>query len=301
MKSKKLTTKKVAAAYNSKDYRAVDKNDNDDWTNRILIFTPTTGNVRMEWVIARYSQIIPTNWSSVGLHQFLNPYVPVQYQLADAQNLMAKKVVEGNYKYVICIEHDNIMPPNVFWKFNEYMNENKYPMVSGLYFTKTNPPEPILYRGRGTSYFKNWKLGDKVMVDCVPFGCLLIDAALIKAAWDESPEYWVGTEKTRRVFDAPSKSWFDENKGGLVSTGGTTDMAWCTRLMKDKLLEKAGFPEYQKMDNPFLVDTSLFVKHIDANGRQYPLYFPEEYLPKDQEGLKKAQKILSTGSIWETI
>lgn len=297
----KKTTKKIEKSqdlgtqlgYDANRYRAVHKNPDPIWTNRILVFTPTTGNVRMEWVIARYSQIIPTNWSSVGLHQFMNPYVPIHYQLADAQNLMAKRVVEGNYQWVISIEHDNVMPPNVFWKFNQYIVENEVPMVSGLYFTKSDPPEPILYRGRGSSYFKDWKLGDKVWVDCVPFGCLLINAALIKAAWDESPEYWVGEEKTRRVFDAPSRTWFDEKKGGMASVGGTTDMYWCSRLMQDHILEKAGFPEYQKMENPFLVDTSLFVKHIDANGRQYPLYFPQEYLPTDPKGLDEARKILN--------
>ncbi len=34
------------------------------WRNRFLIGTATTGLVRMEWVQARYSQLIPTNWSS---------------------------------------------------------------------------------------------------------------------------------------------------------------------------------------------------------------------------------------------
>lgn len=49
----------------------VDKNPNPDWNNRVLIFTPTTGLVRTEWVNARYGQIIPCNWSNVNMNNLL--------------------------------------------------------------------------------------------------------------------------------------------------------------------------------------------------------------------------------------
>ena len=67
-----------------------------EWTNRILIATPATGLVRMEWVHARYGQIIPTNWSQVELTQWINSYVPTQYLLPDAENLIAKVAIEGD-------------------------------------------------------------------------------------------------------------------------------------------------------------------------------------------------------------
>lgn len=255
-------------------------NDNPDWNNRVLVFTPTTGDVRMEWVNARYGQIIPTNWSHVQMQQFLSPYVPIQYQLADAQNLMAKKVVEENYQWIIYIEHDNIIPEDLFLRFGQYINERTYPVVSGLYFTKGTVCEPILYRGRGTSYYRDWKLGDKVMVDGIPFGCRLEDASLIKEAWKNSPEYMVGGTLTRRVFEQPGRVWYDPEKGGLVSKFGTTDLAWCSRIIEENLLEKAGWTEFQKMKYPFLVDTSIFVRHIDKTGIMYPKEIPPEFLPE---------------------
>ena len=44
-------------------------NDSGDtsYINRILIGTAATGLVRVEWVAARYSQLIPMNWSQVQL------------------------------------------------------------------------------------------------------------------------------------------------------------------------------------------------------------------------------------------
>ena len=270
----------------------IDTNLNPNWTKRVLIFTPTRGTIRMEWAMARYGQIIPTNWSFVDMRQFLSPYVPMQYQLADAQNLLAKKIVEDNYEWVIYIEDDNLVPECLFLKLNEYINEGKEPVVSGLYWTKSNPAEPVLYRGRGNSYYGDWKVGDKVRVDGIPFGCRLEHAGLIKVAWENSPEYFVGNQLTRRVFEQPSKVWYDEEKGGMVAKAGTTDLAWCTRIKEEKLLEKAGFKEHQKMEFPYLVDTTIFVRHIDPSGKVYPDKVPMKFIPQDEKGRKQASDII---------
>jgi hypothetical protein len=267
----------------SRDFKIpnIDKSDTGLWQKRVLIFTPTLGSVRMEWVQARYAQITPTNWSFVDIIQFLNPYVPIGYQLPDAQNLMAKNVVEGDYEWVVYIESDNVLPNDAFLRFNQYINEQNIPVVSGLYWIKAPITEPLLYRGRGTSYFKDWKLGDRVWVDGIPFGFRLEHASLIKAAWKESEEYEIGGIKTRRVFKQPSASWYDKDKGGMVSTGGTTDLEWCRRIIEEKLFQKAGWPEFQKKKYPFLVDTNIFVKHITPDGVMYPLAVPSRFIPED--------------------
>lgn len=248
------------------------------WQNRVLIFTPSRGLVRHEWVQARYGQIIPCNWSMVELIQFCSPYVPLGYQLADAQNLMAKIVVEGDYEWIIYIEDDNVIPPDTIIRFNRYMQEGKIPVVSGIYFTKSDPPEPLVYRGAGNSFFKDWKFGDKVWADGIPFGCRLENAKLIKEAWKTSPEVVINGVTTRRIFEQPNRMEYSELNGGFEAFGGTTDLAWCKRIMEEKLFTKAGFPDFDKMKYPFLVDTDIFVKHIDQNGRSYPLQIPKEYL-----------------------
>lgn len=253
--------------------------EKDNWTKRVLIFTPTTGSVRMEWVQARYGQIIPTNWSFVEMAQFLTPYIPIAYQLADAQNLMARMVIQDGYEWVLFVEHDNVLPPDGFLRMNQYINEGTIPMVSGLYFLKSTFTEPLIYRGKGTSHFRDWKLGDRVWVDGVPMGFLLVHASLIRAAWEESEEYMVGTEKTRRVFHQPKDMWYDPESGGVIAKGGTTDLEWCSRLQRDGLFAKAGWPEFQKMKYPYLVDTRIFVRHIDQEGTMWPLQVPARFVP----------------------
>lgn len=244
------------------------------WMNRILIGTPTTGIVRIEWVMARFGQVIPTNWSATDNIQPVASYIPMQYQVPDAQNLIVRNAIEKKCEWLLLLEHDNIPPPDAFIRLNEYMRNGDVPVVSGLYFTKSDPPEPMIYRGRGTSFFKDWKMGDKVWCDGVPTGFLLIHGTILNAMWKESPEYWINGQLTRRVFDTPEKVWTDPESGGTFTLTGTSDLAWCERVIKEKFFEKAGWPEYQKKPYPFLVDTNLFIKHINEQGQQFPLQDP---------------------------
>ena len=267
------------------DYNGEMPTNRGKLTSKLLIFTPTTGLVRMEWVRARYGQIIPTNWSNVEMHQWLSAYMPLNYQLADAQNLMAKYVVENDFDWIVYIEQDNVLPPDGFIRFNEYMLDGTIPVVSGLYFTKSNPPEPLIFRGRGTSHFEGWKVNDRVWCDGMPFGFRLEHASLIKEAWKTSPEYRVADVVTRRVFDSSPAYWFDPDRGMIASTRGTTDLIWCTRLIDEKILEKAGWAEIQKLQYPFLVDTKIYAKHIDLNtGAIYPDFvggIPQKFISSE--------------------
>jgi len=149
------------------------------------------------------------------------------------------------------------------------------------------PPEPMVYRGRGNHYFRDWKLGDKVWVDGVPTGQLLIHGSLLKVMYDDSPDYSTGNgQHARRVFNNPAQSWFNEETGAQETLVGTSDLDWCTRVIKDDYLTKAGFPHIARKKYPFLIDTDIFCKHIEKDGRQFPLEFPQEFMPDDPENYK---------------
>lgn len=241
------------------------------YVNRMLVGTPTTGVVRMEWVLARYGQIIPTNWSQVQMIQYMGSYVPVQYQIADAQNLIVKEFIEKDYEWLFLLEHDVILPQDAFVRINAHIRNEQNPVVSGLYYTKSIPAEPMIYRGRGNSYFYKWKFGDYVYADGVPTGCLLINHSILKAMWDESEEYIVpGGVKARRIFNTPRDMFFDPLTGQWNATTGTSDLDWCTRIMKNNIFKKAGWKKHALMKYPFLVDTNIFCRQIDEQGIVYP-------------------------------
>lgn len=254
-----------------RDVKTIILDSNDPgYVNRLLIGTPSTGQIRMEWAAARYGQIIPTNWSMVQMVQWMNGYIPIKYSVADAQNLIIKEAIEKDFEWLLLIEQDNVLPPDAFIRLNEYMREGKVPVVSGLYFTKSSPSEPLVYRGRGNSFYKDWKMGDLVWCDGVPTGTLLIHMSILKKMWEVSAEYLVNGIKTRRIFETPRKLFMDPTGEQINAITGTSDLDWCTRVMKEKFFEKAGWPEYQEKEFPFLIDTNIFCRHIDENGVQYP-------------------------------
>ena len=250
---------------------------------RLLIGTPTRGMVRMEWVASRYNQTIPTNWSKTDMFEYLSSYVPIRYTVHDAQNLIVKVAIEEGYEWLLLIEDDTMPPADMIQRFTEYMDKADIPVVSGLYFTRSVPPEPMIYRGRGNHYFRKWTLGDRVWCDGVPTGMLLIHTKLLKAVWKDSPEYRVsnGGKSTRRVFDTLSQSWFNEDTGSNETLTSTSDLNFCTTVIKGDYLTKAGWPELAKKKYPFLVDTNIFCKHIEKDGTQFPIEFPVEFAPTE--------------------
>lgn len=275
-----LLESEVMSHHKAREYAVVDRNDGD-WMNRILIGTPITGLVRTEWMQARYGQICPTNWSMAGAFQPIYTHAPMRYLVADAQNLICKAMIEQDFEWLLMHEHDNVMPIDCFVRINEYMRNCDVPVVSGLYFTRSEPPEPLIYRGRGNSYFQDWKIGDKVWCDGVPMGCTLIHNSIIKALWERSPEYNLNGTITRRVFSCPENAYMDpEKEGSFHIDVGTSDLAFCNRLIREKIFDAAGWPEYQKMKYPLLVDTNLFLYHIEQDGRMFPVGgIPKRFLP----------------------
>lgn len=267
----------------------IDNSGNDHFKQRLLVATPTRGLVRMEWVAARYNQTIPTNWSKTDMLQYMNGYIPLRYTVADAQNLAVKACIDGGFEWLMLIEDDTMPPIDGFLRFTEYMDKADIPVVSGLYFTRSVPPEPMVYRGRGNHYFRGWKLEDKVWVDGLPTGMLLLHANLLKAVYNDSPEYFIqhNGQSARRVFDSPSQSWFNEETGAQETLVGTSDLDFCSRVIKGDYLTKAGFPKIAKKKYPFLIDTNIYCKHINPDGTQFPLEFPAEFLPDDKRGAKE--------------
>jgi len=239
---------------------------------RLCIGIPMTGVIRSEWAMARFGQIIPCNWSYADRLIYLNQVTPLGYAVAEARNVIVDEVVRGGFEWLFFIDSDVVLPPDCFIKINEYMRDEKYPVVSGLYYAKCHPPEPLIYRGRGNSFYHKWKMGEKVWVDGVPMGCTLIHGSLLREMWNDAPDYVAGgNKKVKQVYDTPYGTRKDPELGSF-NWSGTEDLAWCDRVMEGGYLKKAGWGDIAKKKHPFLIDTSIFCRHIDMSGKMYPLH-----------------------------
>lgn len=213
---------------------------------------------------------MPVNWASTG---FDLDYVVCGYSIADAYNLITKKALEIGVDWLIIIEDDVMIPPNGLLKMAEYVDEGKEPVVSGLYYTKSNPAEPLVFRGRGNGAYKKWEYGDKVRCDGLPMGFLLIHTSILRWLWDREEHYKApdGAD-LKRVFETPKQIFWDPERGGLERLEGTQDLHFFDRVIMNKVLKKTGWKKQAKMKYPFICDTNIFCQHIDrATGIKYPL------------------------------
>jgi hypothetical protein len=305
MKNKKLTKKEIAllkkkgkpksmkeakehqkAVHKSREaiaesYRAkleMPKSENwAGWKKRVCIAVPTTGLVRIEWMMARFGQVIPCNWSNGDIFQYFDQYSPVGWAVAEARNVCTEYFISQGFEWLLFIDHDVCLPPDTFLRINEYMMQAEYPVVSGLYFCKGTHPEPLLFRGRGNGFFNNFRRGEKVMVDGIPMGLTLIHRDIMKYLYDNSPVETIQTIRgpvvVRKVFETPRDSWYDPEEGKYAQRTGTEDLFWCDRVINEKVFEKCGNPKWKKfgkLKNPFLCDTGMFARHIDDMGRMFP-------------------------------
>ena len=240
------------------------------WRFPVLISTPTEGWVRYEWAHCRYGQVIPINWAAQGFD--LN-YSAIGYSIDDAYNLITHQAIKVGVEWLLLVEDDVLLPGDCFVKMGRYMEERKYPVVSGLYFTKGVPSEPLLFRGRGNGAYKHWKWGEKVMCDGLPMGCLLIHMSILRWMSDHSEQYRVPTgEQVAKVFHTPRKVSFDILTWTSQRQEGTQDLYFFDRVIDEKILEKTGWDELAGEEFPFLCDTGIFCKHIDrGTGKMFPL------------------------------
>lgn len=240
---------------------------------KVYIATPTLGVIRAEWAQARWGAVTPCNWCNSGSFYGYMQSFPMGYLVADAQNVAIDDAIKNNAEWLLLIEDDVVIPADLFLRLNDYMRDANIPIVSGLYYVKGKYPEPMVYRGRGNSFYGKWRLGDKVWVDGVPTGCLLVHMSILRLMWSESPEYMTAFgRKVRKVFETPARSWTDPETGQGKLALGTSDLYWCDRVMREKVLERSGWKKIAKKEYPYLVDTNIFCKHIDlSTGVMYPV------------------------------
>lgn len=240
------------------------------WRKRLLVSVATEGWVRYEWAAARYGQVTPVNWAASG---FDINYTAIGYSIDDAYNMITSKALEMGVDWLVIIEDDVLVPNNLFVLLADYINEAKYPVVSGLYYTKGSPSEPLIFRGRGNGPYLDWTLGDKVKCDGLPMGCMLMHTSLLRWMWDNAAEDYRLCDGTpsRKVFVTPKQVWYDPESGGWQRREGTQDLYFFDRLIEHEVLSKTGWDDLAKEENPWLCDTNIFCKHIDrGSGRQYP-------------------------------
>jgi len=125
--------------------------------------------------------------------------------IGPARNQLCQKALDENCDYIFFLSDDVLPPPNVLLSLLNRI-DRKYPspdedkkrggggelcrMVTGVYWTKTYPPEPYLFNGVLEGTYKDWQVGEFFPIDMAGCDCLLINTEILR----EIPQPWFSTD-----------------------------------------------------------------------------------------------------------
>ena len=178
----------------------------------IAIAVPTLGTIDVDVVKCLISLQRPLNATVTFAW-------PVGMDTATARTRTVEELRKTGCSHVFFVDYDVIVPREAL----TILAARELPVVCGLYYTKTKPPEPLTIVDGDV--VTDWKMGQLVTVDTTGLGCALISLD---------------------VFDGLKEPWFQSGAEGSVRY---TEDAWFFRQLRE-----------QKGIKP-VVDTGVYCGH----------------------------------------
>ena len=203
--------------------------------------------------------VAPTN---CGILEINRNRIPLE----DAQTQMVEDALKVGAQYILFIEDDTEPPPNTIVELTRVLETAPDDVMAagGIYSTRGEAPEPVVYLGPNSGSYWKWKAGDVFPCWCVGFGCLMIKTKVFELM----PKPWFKTlETVEQVREYPDlfPHAFDQH---CKKVGVSTDIFFYTKLAK--------------MGYKVLAHGGVLAKHWDAQ-RNKAYTLPETSYPMQKE------------------
>lgn len=212
----------------------------------MMIAVPTLEKRRphIDWCFSFKNLTPPINFNVV--------YACVKNKPVDeARNEIVAEAIKQNMKYILFVGDDTIMPAHALRMFLFRMaNTPNCAAVGGVYFSKSMPPAPLIFRGNGSGSYWDWKVGEYFEVTGMGLDCILLDVD------------WL------RKVPAP---WFKTRDEDQFINGRNSAEMWTEDLFFFNKLKE------QCPDAKIMCDSGVIAEHIDEHGNRYTL--PPNSLP----------------------
>lgn len=204
-------------------------------------------------------------WSFARMTDYSNHYVcgPDQYveivRPAHSFHSVARNQVAraATGEWLLQIDADHSFAPDLLFRLLNTMNTTGADVVSALYLMKSYPHRPAAWKyfedGSHTQYVE-WPPGERVEVDVVGAGCLLVKTAVFRRMWDELGEEPFSTQE-------------------FPGTVGE-DFAFCRRC--------------KKLGIQIILDTAIECHHLQVRPLEYGKHNDPDAGPSRSVGAKKA-------------
>lgn len=149
----------------------------------VVVGIPSFGMVSTYFMQARNGQQFPLVSSSVDCIVLNKP-------IAEARNEIVEFALSQDANYIYWLDDDVIAPPDAFLKLQRHNKD----IINGVYWSKSNPPMPLLFRGHLDGPYMNWHVGDLIEVDAAGSGLTLVKTDVYRKISEKVGGPWYSTE-----------------------------------------------------------------------------------------------------------
>jgi len=135
----------------------------------VLIATPSRGMTTTSWAMMLRRMSLPANSASMTV---------TGYRIDFQRNECVRAFLQTSLEWLLFLDDDVFAPPETF----DRLSSHGLDVVSGLYYRKGEPIEPLAYVDRGTHLAvpDDFAIGKLVPVDFGGAGCLLIHRRVLE-------------------------------------------------------------------------------------------------------------------------
>ena len=228
--------------------------------------------VSIEWSMAIATVAYPVGCNHAWLISKADP--DNEHMTRDIQReTLAERALALGTEYLMCFDDDTVPPAHAITSLWYVMAQNpKAAIVGGIYVTKSEHPECIVYKEIGGGAFWNWTLGDIFPCAGLGLGCMMIRLSALK----NIPKPWF---KDTLGNTPQHKEMIGDVMCDIVSDQGTDDLYLCRKVAE------AGYD--------IIAHGGVLPLHIGEDGTQYTM--PEDSYPvtsykKKREEYEKSGK-----------
>lgn len=158
-----------------------------DTAKVIYLAVPTFGQVSIEW--HTHMMLLQNPLNKSVFHGCVRGT-----EVGTARNILVDQALHYRHpggltvSHVFFVDDDTLIPPYALTR----LLSHKRPIVSGLYFAKTDVPQPLMLKDELSGLVESWTPGELVECDGHGMGCTLIEMRVFR---DIAEKGLVGTEQ----------------------------------------------------------------------------------------------------------
>lgn len=213
--------------------------------NGVAILITSSGRpVSIEWALSLPAFVYP-----MGMSYAL--FLAKGKERGDQRDALLQKAIDVGAEYAFFLDDDTICPNNTIKQLHyELTQRPDVAVIGGIYCTKSEQPEPLVFEKLGGGPYYGWTLGDVFECKGIATGCMMIRTAAVK----DIPKPWFKDFSEAPVGKTVSYNGIEFPQ---AKDEGTDDLFFCRKV------DEAGWK--------ILAHGGILPVHVDDEGSYYTL------------------------------